>query len=162
MGKRSTDAKSYASDGGFVEDAGPPPKSKKLKAERKRKVEGDDDLAKKGEDGNTVWEISKNRRVGISEFKGKVMVDIREYYEKDGEMLPGKKGISLPVDQYNAFMTFLPELESALLAKGAEVVRPDFNGDGVSKREEAGAGEEEVEEEKAHNDDDDDDESDDE
>lgn len=31
------------------------------------------------------------RRVGISEFKGKVMVDVREYYEKDGEALPGKK-----------------------------------------------------------------------
>ena len=29
--------------------------------------------------------------MGISEFKGKYMVNIREYYEKDGEVLPGKK-----------------------------------------------------------------------
>lgn len=42
-------------------------------------------------DGNEYWEISKMRRVTISEFKGKRMVNIREYYEKDGKDLPGKK-----------------------------------------------------------------------
>ena len=31
------------------------------------------------------------RRVGISEFRGTCRVNIREYYEKDGEALPGKK-----------------------------------------------------------------------
>lgn len=42
-------------------------------------------------DGNRYWEISKNRRVTISDFKGKKLVNVREYYEKDGEWLPGKK-----------------------------------------------------------------------
>lgn len=32
----------------------------------------------------------------ISEFKGQQMVSIREYYEKDGQALPGKK-VSLVV-----------------------------------------------------------------
>ena len=31
------------------------------------------------------------RRVGISKFKGKVLVNIREYYENNGELKPGKK-----------------------------------------------------------------------
>ena len=42
-------------------------------------------------DGNTFWEISKMRRVTVSEFKGKQMVSVREYYEQNGEMRPGKK-----------------------------------------------------------------------
>lgn len=41
--------------------------------------------------GDPYWEISKMRRVTISTFRGKTMVNIREYYEKDGQELPGKK-----------------------------------------------------------------------
>ena len=42
-------------------------------------------------DGNKYWEISKARRVTVSEFKKKSMVNIREYYQADGNWLPGKK-----------------------------------------------------------------------
>ncbi|KAH8425655.1 transcriptional coactivator p15/PC4 family protein [Aspergillus melleus] len=45
--------------------------------------------------GDKYWEISKMRRVTISTFRGKTMVNIREYYEKDGQELPGKKVSSL-------------------------------------------------------------------
>lgn len=42
-------------------------------------------------DGNQYWEISKARRVTLSEFKGKQLVNVREYYQKGDEWLPGKK-----------------------------------------------------------------------
>ena len=100
----------YASDDGFVEDA---PRSKKAKTSSTKtstktsskttsksqpkpaaQRQSDDAAAGGGvvgKDGEIFWELSGKRRVGLQEFKGKVMVNVREYYEKEGEMLPGKK-----------------------------------------------------------------------
>jgi len=38
-------------------------------------------------------QLSRTRKVVVKKFKGKVFVDIREYYNKDGLDLPGKKGL---------------------------------------------------------------------
>lgn len=39
-----------------------------------------------------IMQLSKMRYATVSEFRGKVMVGIREYYEADGELRPGRKG----------------------------------------------------------------------
>lgn len=88
-------AEKYDSDDGFVENTSTAPK--------KRKAEGET---------NKVWEVSASnnghkylsltlarqlssgkqpRRVEISEYKGTHLINIREFYQKDGEYLPGKK-----------------------------------------------------------------------
>ncbi|KAL2005270.1 hypothetical protein VTN00DRAFT_2480 [Thermoascus crustaceus] len=77
--------------------------------------------------GDVYWEISRLRRVTVSEFRGRTMVNIREYYEKDGNELPGKKGISLPVDQFATLVKVLPEIEAALSQKGESLPRPDYS-----------------------------------
>lgn len=46
---------------------------------------------KTDDNGDKYWELSGLRRVTISDFKKNSMVSIREYYEKDGKHLPGKK-----------------------------------------------------------------------
>jgi hypothetical protein len=50
---------------------------------------------KTAENGERYIAIAKNKRISITSFKGKSYVNIREYYEKDGKMLPSKKGIAL-------------------------------------------------------------------
>ncbi|KIW69064.1 hypothetical protein, variant [Phialophora macrospora] len=79
-------------------------------------------------DGNKFWEIAKTRRVTISEFKGQTMVGIREYYEKDGQWLPGKKGISLTLEQYSALIQVTPQIEDLLKSQGKKVPRPNYSG----------------------------------
>ena len=47
-------------------------------------------------------EISKTKFITVSEYRGKQYINLREYYlNDDGELKPGKKGISLTVEQWN-------------------------------------------------------------
>ncbi|KAI9167592.1 putative RNA polymerase II transcriptional coactivator [Paramyrothecium foliicola] len=79
----------------------------------------------KDDEGNPFWELSNKRRVGVSQFKKMSFINIREYYEKDGKSLPGKKGISLSVDQYAALLKSIPSINAALREMGHSVDDPD-------------------------------------
>ncbi|OAA47213.1 Transcriptional coactivator p15 [Beauveria brongniartii RCEF 3172] len=46
------------------------------------------------------------------------MVNIREYYEKDGKILPTRKGISLSVEQYTALIKVMPSINEQLRKMG--------------------------------------------
>ncbi|KAG0492263.1 hypothetical protein HPP92_005380 [Vanilla planifolia] len=61
-----------------------------------------------------VCELSKNRRVKVRNWQGKIVVDIREYYVKDLKELPGKKGISLPLDQWEILRDHIAEINEAV------------------------------------------------
>ncbi|CAH9142932.1 unnamed protein product [Cuscuta epithymum] len=65
-------------------------------------------------DDTVVCEISKNRRVSVRNWQGKAVVDIREFYLKDGKQLPGKKGISLTKDQWNVLREHVEEIDKAM------------------------------------------------
>ncbi|KAJ0972081.1 hypothetical protein J5N97_020040 [Dioscorea zingiberensis] len=62
-------------------------------------------------DGIVVGELGNNRRVSVRSWQGKVVVDIREFYVKDGKTLPGKKGISLPMDQWKILREHVDEID---------------------------------------------------
>ncbi len=79
----------YVADIGFIDDD-----SDGASRQNKRtKSSSSSSLFKPRNDdsGDLYWELTKMRRVTISEFKGKQMVGIREYYEQNGKILPGKK-----------------------------------------------------------------------
>jgi len=97
-------------------DAGGPSAKPVKKARTTAAASGKDD------EGNSFWALSNTRRVGISNFKGKVMVNIREFYsDASGEMKPGRKGISLPLDQYASLLEAIPKLNAELIGLGHEI-----------------------------------------
>lgn len=86
-----TSRKRSSSSQGLAEDAG--------SQSKKSKVSTGETASKVDSNGDRYWEISKMRRVTISSFRGKNLVNVREYYEKDGQELPGKKvrGLLFPI-----------------------------------------------------------------
>ncbi|KAI3717612.1 hypothetical protein L1987_69340 [Smallanthus sonchifolius] len=91
----------------YISEHAPPKKTSK------KDTSGDD--SGEEEDGSIfICEVSKNRRVSVRNWQGKVYVDIREFYVKDGKQMPGKKGISLNMDQWKELRAHVDEIDKAL------------------------------------------------
>ncbi|GAA6091838.1 SUB1 regulator of transcription a [Tachysurus ichikawai] len=64
---------------------------------------------------DNMFQIGKMRYVSVREFKGKVLIDIREYWmDQEGEMKPGKKGISLNPEQWNQLKEQIDDIDDAV------------------------------------------------
>ncbi|KAJ0067766.1 hypothetical protein NL108_010070 [Boleophthalmus pectinirostris] len=64
---------------------------------------------------DNMFQIGKMRYVSVRDFKGKVLIDIREYWmNQDGEMKPGKKGISLNPEQWNQLKEQISDIDDAI------------------------------------------------
>lgn len=138
------------------------------RANKKAKGDEDDDSLpivpelKTDDNGDAFVALNSSgkRRATVSDFNKNTFVSIREYYVTDtGETKPGKKGISLSIDQYNALLAAAPLIESALAKKDIKVIRPDYDGDASAKPEtkEDSKEEEEVAEGETNKEDDDED-----
>ncbi|KAL3499207.1 hypothetical protein ACH5RR_038300 [Cinchona calisaya] len=78
---------------------------------KKRKL---DDKEYDDEGDLIICRLSKSRRVTITEFRGRTLVSMREYYRKDGKDLPTSKGISLTAEQWASFSKNVPAIEKAI------------------------------------------------
>lgn len=75
--------------------------------------------------GEAVVSIGPSRQVTVRKYKSTVLVDIREFYEKDGEQLPGRKGISLTAPQWQSLLDQRDIINEALASLGASTIAKD-------------------------------------
>eukprot|EP00271_Cylindrocystis_brebissonii_P016234 TRINITY_DN39560_c0_g1_i1.p1 TRINITY_DN39560_c0_g1~~TRINITY_DN39560_c0_g1_i1.p1 ORF type:complete len:189 (+),score=45.07 TRINITY_DN39560_c0_g1_i1:199-765(+) len=80
--------------------------------EEARRSKSTTTISKNGD--RVICELSNTRRVTVSEFRGKPLVSVREYYEKNGEFLPTAKGISLSREQWNSLVEGKAAVEGAI------------------------------------------------
>ncbi|NXX42661.1 TCP4 polymerase, partial [Tricholaema leucomelas] len=92
----------------------PSKSGKKQKPEAKPSKEAENPPGQ-GSEEEGMFQIGKMRYVRVSCFKGKVLVDIREFYtDKDGDKKPGRKGIALSAEQWNQLKEIIPEVDAAV------------------------------------------------
>ncbi|KAJ7770215.1 transcriptional Coactivator p15-domain-containing protein [Mycena maculata] len=68
-------------------------------------------------EGEKFIDLGKNKRVTVRNFKGSTLIDIREFYADKAtqELKPGKKGISLSVDQWEELKKIAGTLDSLIV-----------------------------------------------
>ncbi|CAG9857007.1 unnamed protein product [Phyllotreta striolata] len=74
----------------------------------------------KGDDSSEVptsWSLGKNRFLKLTEFKNSWYLDVREFYNADGDMKPGRKGIMLTMEQWQKLKGFMGEIDEAIKRK---------------------------------------------
>ncbi|XP_028162260.1 RNA polymerase II transcriptional coactivator [Ostrinia nubilalis] len=98
--KKKEESSSSDSDEGPI-DRNPPP-------EKKAK------MGSRTDDKEPTWVLQGKKLVKVREFKGKVYVDVREFYEKNGDLLPGKKGISLTPEQWRKLLSLGDEINETI------------------------------------------------
>jgi hypothetical protein len=67
--------------------------------------------------GEKYIDLGKKKRATVREFKGTALLDIREFYGTDGEEKPGKKGISLTLEQWRALSESASEIDQLFSAQ---------------------------------------------
>ncbi len=86
---------------------------------------------KRGPSPDASWQLSARRKVSVRSYRGSELVDIREYYEKNGQQMPGRKGLSMTLDQWRQFTAqldlirqgFCDETEGTWRLGGPKVVQ---------------------------------------
>uniref|UniRef100_A0A4W5MXM3 Activated RNA polymerase II transcriptional coactivator p15 n=1 Tax=Hucho hucho TaxID=62062 RepID=A0A4W5MXM3_9TELE len=93
------------------------PSAKKLKGGESSKPGGTSKGSGNKDKDDNKFQIGKMRYVSVREFKGKCLIDIREYWmDQEGEMKPGRKGISLNPEQWNQLKDQISEIDDAVKA----------------------------------------------
>lgn len=89
------------------------PDSQSPTSSKKKSTHDNDVEVFTSSEGEKYVQLGQKKRVTVREFKGKILVDIREFYGKDqDDEKPGKKGISLNPDQWACLKKSINTIDS--------------------------------------------------
>ncbi|ELW47555.1 activated RNA polymerase II transcriptional coactivator p15 [Tupaia chinensis] len=64
---------------------------------------------------DNMFQTGKMSYVSVWDFKGNILIDIREYWmDPEGEMKPGRKGISLNPEQWSQLREQISEIDDVV------------------------------------------------
>ena len=86
-------------------------KSKEKEKEKDKKSKSKDIIV---EENEVKFVLDNKKRITVHKFKGQIKVDIREFYDSNGEMRPGKKGISLSLDNWKKLKGFIDDIDESI------------------------------------------------
>ncbi|KAG5834269.1 activated RNA polymerase II transcriptional coactivator p15-like isoform X1 [Anguilla rostrata] len=93
----------------------PTPPEKPAKKQKSGETSRAGGSSKGSNKDDNMFQIGKMRYVSVRDFKGKVLIDIREYWmDQEGEMKPGRKGISLNPEQWSQLKQQISEIDDAV------------------------------------------------
>jgi hypothetical protein len=62
-----------------------------------------------------MLQIGRMRYGSVQDFRGKIQIDIREYWmDSEDEMKPGRKGISLNMEQWSQLKDQISDVDDAV------------------------------------------------
>lgn len=103
------------SDNSFGSNSEESPKIKTKKTNVKpKKIESESEGSIIVGNDEISIKLDNKKKVSIRKFKGETYIDIREYYEKDGEKKPTKKGISLKPELWEKLKSHIKDIDNAI------------------------------------------------
>ena len=101
-------------------------KKKEKEKEEEEEEEGEEESSKEKDskkkkksemivnDDEVYLHLDNKKRLTVRKFKGKLLIDIREFYDDKGEMRPGKKGICLSIDNWKKLKGFMDDIDESI------------------------------------------------
>ncbi|KAJ3914654.1 transcriptional Coactivator p15-domain-containing protein [Lentinula edodes] len=94
------------------------PKPKKNVKSKPPTSSNNGSLIKESPEGDKYIDLGKKKRATVRSFKGSTFVDIREFYgDTEQSMKPGKKGVSLALDQWEVLRSSASAIDELFAAE---------------------------------------------
>ena len=64
--------------------------------------------------GEITFELNSKKKIQVKNYKGTVLIDLREYWFKDDKSLPTKKGVCITDQLWSKFKAVIPHIDEAI------------------------------------------------